>query len=529
MKPTTSEPKVAGPDLNCSWERSNETGPQHGSCSYLLSYQTMTNSLSGLEKVGTLQPIQVDWTPGNRVVGKIRSQKTKGAHDYSLHFRTLPAADNADVPEGFEIELGTTARKVTTIKGLSAEAVRSLHSRGSILVLCRGRGTASTRAVELAAQRSEVPPSPLLAATCRYLEAEVGRETPLVKCLRRGVAYHHAGMSQEAKWLVEALIRENLVSVVCGTTTLAQGVNFPISTVIVETLVKGDEDLTYQDFWNIAGRAGRTLVDSLGLVAFTSTRSEEIGRFLRGEATEVSSQLAALLERVDEIGSTFNMDIVRRLPELSSLLQFLAHAMRVSGSANLADEVEDLLRASLIYHQASKADAGSASALVTLCRAYINSMKGRDNILKLADSTGFSTPSVLKLLVDKSNRSGFSRLEEWKPERLFGSDVMPLADRVAAVAELPEMKLGQSDVGQFNPQLVAEILRDWVRGDSLDLLASKHWRTRESDPDKRPARFSRHISSPNSSDKCPGVSVLWKVSAWRVVNTTSSRSAMSRR
>ena len=35
---------------------------------------------------------------------------------------------------------------------------------------------------------------------------------------------------------------------ICGTTTLGAGVNYPITTVIVETLKKGTEDLTYSDF-----------------------------------------------------------------------------------------------------------------------------------------------------------------------------------------------------------------------------------------------------------------------------------------
>lgn len=71
------------------------------------------------------------------------------------------------------------------------------------------------------------------------------------------------------RWLVEGLIRRGDVKVICGTTTLAQGMNFPITTVIVETLTKGNVvKLTYQDFWNIAGRAGRALVNTIGVIAF---------------------------------------------------------------------------------------------------------------------------------------------------------------------------------------------------------------------------------------------------------------------
>lgn len=451
--------------------------------------------LAWLGEERALPPIQVDWRPSNRIVGVVRKSKIRNTDQYAVRLHSLDAADNADLPEGVVIDLGMSDVSNTSIRTLSTEAARFLGERGALLVLCKGRGTAATRAAELASTRPTIAPDPLLDATCRYLRAEVGRDTILTNCLRHGVAYHHAGLSQEAKWLIEALIRRGTVKVVCGTTTLAQGVNFPISSVIIETLKKGDEELTYQDFWNIAGRAGRTLVDTVGVIAFTSSRREEIQEFLEGEAGVISSQLSELLVRADEIGDRFTLVTLRKVPELSTLLQFLAHAMRVSGTSDLADEVEDLLRASLIYHQASKESAATAQRLVTLCRAYIASVQGHRSILKLADTTGFSTPSVLKLLSEKEVRHGFTDLNEWKPDILFGANTQPLAERVATIADLPEMKLGQGDGAPFNPDLVARILRDWVAGETLDQLASKHLLSRETDPDRRLNAFSTYLFS----------------------------------
>jgi replicative superfamily II helicase len=189
-------------------------------------------------------------------------------------------------------------------------------------------------------------------------------------CLRRGVAYHHSGLSQETRWLIEELIRERLVVVVCGTTTLAQGVNFPITTVIVETLRKGHKGkLSVQDFLNIAGRAGRALVDTLGVVVFPTTKEdqqENFVRFLQDEAEAVTSQLISLIVQLDSVDVRFNLHFLSRNPAWSPLLQFLAHAMRVSGKKNLADEVEDLLRASLVYHQVQKLDRRLARKLINI-------------------------------------------------------------------------------------------------------------------------------------------------------------------
>jgi len=54
---------------------------------------------------------------------------------------------------------------------------------------------------------------------------------------------------------------------------LIAAIAFPIGTVIVETLEKpadrGRQPMTFSEFWNIAGRAGRAMRDRVGLVVFS--------------------------------------------------------------------------------------------------------------------------------------------------------------------------------------------------------------------------------------------------------------------
>jgi len=453
----------------------------------------------------TIPPIRVNWRPSRRVVGALRSQKKKGAQ--SLILETLAAADNVDVRAGLKIILArdTHTSGQVSIRSLVREAVEALSNKGSILVLCRGPGTSVTRALELAKVLPKVPLTPECESVSHYLEAEIGRESALSKCIRHGVVYHHAGLSLEARALLEGLIRRGHVKVVCGTTTLAQGVNFPISTVIIETLQKGNDDLTYSEFWNIAGRAGRTLVDPVGLVAFpapTMAALTKFSGFLKGEASAISSQLAVLVERIDEIGSKFDINTLFNVPELSPLLQFLAHALRVSGNGDFAahiDEVEDILRSSLVYHQVRAQSEPAVQRLIALCRAYLEQVRGLSRgTLVLADQTGFATPSVLNLLQRKSGTPEFQKTSEWQPSRLFGEDLAPLTSRISAIASLPEIQLGSDDAGPFDARRVASILRDWVRGEPLDAIARRHARATPGiakDPDKELSEFSKYLFS----------------------------------
>jgi hypothetical protein len=443
-----------------------------------------------------LPPIVAFWRPGRRIVGATYMVGRGASRE--LVFETLPASANTDIRAGLVIPIaprpvlfGSNQKK----RDITRTTIRALRERGTILVLCRSQAVAAERAQDVAKDSSERS-SRDIDRVCRYIEAEVGYPTSLSACIRRGVAYHHAGLSHETRWLIETLVRDGHVRVVCGTTTLAQGLNFPITTVIVETLKKGNARITYEDFWNVAGRAGRTLVDPIGVVAFPAPNAltQDYSTFLRGEAKEISSQLTELLIHADEIAERFDLDTLHEFPQLASLLQFLAHSMRVAGAIDIADEVDDLLRASLVYHQARKRDPVMLRRFMEMCRRYLRHIEGNTGLLILADQTGFTTPSVGSLLGKTRSEREFTEPHNWAPERLFGESLEPLARRIEVIAHLPEMRLGQGNMPPFSPERVAAILRDWVMGASLGELVRKyHAPSASGTVDSHTSEFSRYL------------------------------------
>src|SRR5262249_34936864 len=112
----------------------------------------------------------------------------------------------------------------------------------------------------------------------RRLDSRLSREmysdVPMRALLKHRIAYHHAGLPPRVRIAVEEAIRARMIDFVFATTTLAEGVNFPFSTVIVQALAlreapeKGRgaryHPVTPRSFWNIAGRAGRPGVDREG-------------------------------------------------------------------------------------------------------------------------------------------------------------------------------------------------------------------------------------------------------------------------
>ncbi len=86
--------------------------------------------------------------------------------------------------------------------------------------------------------------------------------------LEAGVAAHHAGLVPPMKEAVEEAFAAGLAKVVFATETLALGINMPARSVVIEKLSKftGErhEFLTPGEYTQLAGRAGRRGIDTLG-------------------------------------------------------------------------------------------------------------------------------------------------------------------------------------------------------------------------------------------------------------------------
>lgn len=83
---------------------------------------------------------------------------------------------------------------------------------------------------------------------------------------RKGILCHNADLHSDVRLPLERLMRGGKPRVIIATSTLGQGVNLGVSTVIFSTLYQSRDLISPRDFWNIAGRAGRAFIDNEGKI-----------------------------------------------------------------------------------------------------------------------------------------------------------------------------------------------------------------------------------------------------------------------
>jgi replicative superfamily II helicase len=454
---------------------------------YMLLSPFINNAGNTLtEWLGGGNSVVVDWKPSEKLILGIDTKKTKRKNE--LHIEVLKSPYESIEPIGktvFQNPYSIKSKKKNAI--LENSIKQFTEKEKTFLTLCYGPDFTNKRA-EFIYDIIEFnyTPNDDVKLVQKYIEDEVGRATTLSKVIEKGIVTHHSGMSDETKLLVEHLIREKQIQYVCATTTIAEGVNFPVSTIFFDDYRKGRYDkLSANDFWNIAGRAGRTLIDNYGkiILPFNSNVNIQTAKdLLKNSANELVSVLADLFENADIIERRLNEEGLSKLLDehsnsLSPLIQYFVHLLSVGENEYYVTEIEDLFKDSLEYYLLDTEN--KKQKFISICKSiylHIQSKFQDKGSLSFADKTGFSVPSVLRVMTSASQSPNIRNLDRWTKEELFNTrNSASLAEKISVIATLKETKLGIENSNiPFNPDLYAGIIIKWVKGEKLVNIADLH-------------------------------------------------------
>ncbi|MEM4297673.1 MAG: DEAD/DEAH box helicase, partial [Nitrososphaerota archaeon] len=192
-------------------------------------------------------------------------------------------------------------------RGAAIVALDVVKDGGQSLIFAETR----RMAVNLAIKASEL--------TYRYLKGSeqkeverladevlsIGEETELSRTLsqviRKGSAFHHAGLSAQHRKLVEDSFRNGSIKVLTATPTLAAGVNLPARRVVINSIMRYDSEyggrapISVLEYKQMCGRAGRPRFDPVGetvLIASSYWDADELlETYIKASPEPVRSQL----------------------------------------------------------------------------------------------------------------------------------------------------------------------------------------------------------------------------------------------
>ena len=244
----------------------------------------------------------------------------------------------------------------------------SLETSGQVLVFVNTRRSAETTATALAPLVKELSGDNLaeLAKLSKRLVGEQEEPTTLGsklgKCLRYGSAFHHAGLTNPQRRLVEASFKKRLLKCIIATPTLAAGINLPARTVVVRDVRRYDSGTGYStipvlEIKQMCGRAGRPRFDKYGEAVLIAKDEEEkqllLDNYLLGENENIYSKLGtepAIRSHVLALIATKSAESREDLGRFFDKT-FLALQTDVSYLSDTIDEVIEFLRKEKMLHE----------------------------------------------------------------------------------------------------------------------------------------------------------------------------------
>ncbi|NLK07972.1 MAG: DEAD/DEAH box helicase [Firmicutes bacterium] len=246
-----------------------------------------------------------------------------------------------------EIHLGRTRhrRKQASVSDTNHLDLISYASRNRLfpcLYFVFSRRGCETNARELAAFANYLSPheKETVRITLRRALAEAeltakdipGYET-WQRQLLRGIGVHHAGLLPFVREITENLLERRLLRVIYATETFAVGVNMPVRTVCFDTLAKHDgqglRPLSQQEYFQMAGRAGRRGRDRLGTVIsrIDSIKPDRLPDWSESELEPIRSRLNISFNLVINLVKGFTKSEIERLLQ-RTLSSFQAKSAR---------------------------------------------------------------------------------------------------------------------------------------------------------------------------------------------------------
>jgi len=453
--------------------------------------------------------VSMEWSPTKQYIGCniLKNKKTQSVLEFYKSARNQLGTENIEIAlrhSPTDIKQEMKEKSINDAVKLCSILNDFVKQDGNVLILCAGPGTTKTLAEKIKnyfmnkGELKDLTSNKDIRRALEIIKLESNEGDPLLECIKYGICYHNSGLSGLVKETIEELLRKNFIKFAFTTTTLAQGMNFPISTVIFETTkFRHDHEFTNAEFWNIAGRAGRAYKDKEGyiIVSFTNTQRqtrENVKKYIKQDAEEVVSSLNTFFSGDNQISLEYDFLKKDDNAPVLNLIQYISHVLNVGYKYNINTselaKMRTILNDSYLYHSLNKREGyiNAQRKLNNFVAQYVHHINDKKKEeLKKADQLGISDVSFSKVksmigafIMDLKNQGD----NEYKASDIIlnTKNFQKLAYIVNIIARIPEIKIEMIGRGQLDPESIAKLLIGWVNGEKIISIAASIRRDNQS-------------------------------------------------
>ncbi len=117
--------------------------------------------------------------------------------------------------------------------------------------------------------------------------------------VKKGVAFHHAGLNQNCREIIETEFRKGTIKLLSSTPTLAAGVNLPARRVVISSInrynakVGANRPISVLEYKQLCGRAGRPQYDDCGesIIVGNGNTEDLIEYYINGKPEPIASKI----------------------------------------------------------------------------------------------------------------------------------------------------------------------------------------------------------------------------------------------
>jgi hypothetical protein len=371
-----------------------------------------------------------------------------------------------------------------------------LAQSGPVLIIESTRSLTVSLARHLAGRRRPVAhPSAGLLTLREMVRARLGDEHPLAAILPKGIAFHHGGLSPDIRAAIEDAVAQGDIAMLVATTTMTEGVNLPVRSVVVASQGTYTRDgyteyITGPRLINAIGRAGRATKETEGVVVLAMSRSPSSDDFDRLSSSEDTSLVLSTIATQEALSVLARFEEEQRLTEdailafsappvsdFISFVWFTAFAIEASGSAPTEDAVLDGLRMTLAWQQLPEPDrdrwASVALATLKTYRATSSPSRVRWPTAGTTIGSARTLEQIAKDIVPVvAQLSPLSSPTEFILA-ILGERELGL---ILSLAEAPSIKVYNrrgSPRDEIDVDL-RHLIQDWLAGRELGMIATEH-------------------------------------------------------